>query len=53
MGGILKTIISVGVVLILFMIAWKILKFAIAVLLPVAIIVIAAYILYNLFARRV
>lgn len=52
MGGMLKTIITVGVLFVLFILAWKILKFAIAVLLPIALIVIAAYIVYNFFVRK-
>lgn len=52
MGGMLKTIISIGAIIILFMVAWTILKIAIKVLLPIAIIIIAAYIIYNIFVRR-
>ena len=53
MGSMLKTVISIGVLLVLFILAWKILKFAIAVLLPIALIIIAAYIVYKIFIRPV
>ena len=52
MGGMLKTVISIGVLFILFILAWKILKFAIVVLLPIALLPIAAYIVYEIFIRK-
>lgn len=42
----IKMLFSAAVIVILFVIAIKILNFAITVLLPIAIIIIAAYILY-------
>ncbi len=47
----LKTIITVAVLIIAFMIAISVLSWAVRVLLPIAIIVVAGYIVYKLFAR--
>jgi hypothetical protein len=52
MGGTLKTIISFVVLFILFILAWKLLMFTVKVLLPIAIIIIAAYIVYRFFIRK-
>ena len=45
-SNILKTILTVFVLIVLFVIALKILRIAFAILLPIAIIVIAGYIVY-------
>jgi len=47
-----KTIITIGILIILFFIALSILKWAVRVLLPIAIIVVAAYIIYKIFIKR-
>lgn len=52
MNNIIKTVLTVAAVIILFIVALKILKFALAVLLPLAVIIIAAYIVYKLFSRK-
>lgn len=51
-NNVLKTIITAGILLVLFIIAVKILKFAIGVLLPLAIIIVAAYIIYSLVSKK-
>lgn len=48
MGNVLKTIISVGVILVLAFIALKLLGFALTVVLPIAILVFVAYVIYVL-----
>ena len=45
-NNIIRTIITVGILILLFIIAVSILRFAIKTLLPIAIIIIAAYIVY-------
>ena len=45
-NNIIRTIITVGILILLFIIAVSILQFAIRTLLPIAIIIIAAYIVY-------
>jgi len=45
-NNIIRTIITVGILILLFIIAVSILRFAIRTLLPIAIIIIAAYIVY-------
>ncbi|MCX7709004.1 MAG: hypothetical protein N2484_04070 [Clostridia bacterium] len=48
----LKTIMSVGILIIAFFIALSVLKWAVRILLPIAIIIIAAYIVYRVFSGR-
>lgn len=50
--SIMKNIIAVAVLFVLLMIAVRLLHFAISVLLPIAIIIIAAYIVYTVFSGR-
>lgn len=51
-NNIVKTIITVAVLVVLFAAAISLLKFAIRVLLPIAIIVIAAYIIYMIVSGK-
>jgi hypothetical protein len=51
-NGLLKNVITVGILIVLFIVAIKVLSFAFSVLLPLAIIVVAAYIVYSFVTRR-
>ena len=52
MGKLLKTVISVGVILVLAAIALNLLKFTLAVVLPIAILAIVAYVIYVLITGK-
>ncbi|MCX7748386.1 MAG: hypothetical protein N2645_16100 [Clostridia bacterium] len=51
-NNLVRLILVVVGVLILFSIAVAVLKFAVKVLLPIAILIIAGYIVYNVFFKR-
>ena len=48
MGNLLKTVISIGIILVVAFVALKLLGFALAVVLPIAILAFVAYIIYML-----
>lgn len=48
MGNIMKTVISVAVILVLAFVALKLLGFALSVVLPIAILAFVAYVIYVL-----
>lgn len=48
MDKFLKTALTVVIVLVLVVIAWKLLKFTLAVVLPIAIVAVIGYVIYLL-----
>jgi len=46
MRNILKTVLTVAILALLVIVAWKLLKFAIAIVLPIAILLLIAYVVY-------
>jgi protein-S-isoprenylcysteine O-methyltransferase Ste14 len=51
-NNIIKSVIMVGILILLFIVAVSLLKFAIRTLLPIAIIIIAAYIVYMVITGK-
>jgi hypothetical protein len=51
-NNIFKSIVTYAIILVLIVIAWKVLKFAIAVVLPIAIVVIIAYVIYSFVTKK-
>ncbi|MEG6611816.1 hypothetical protein V6C42_02995 [Pseudoclostridium thermosuccinogenes] len=51
-NNIIKSVITVGILILLFIVAVSLLKFAIRTLLPIAIIIIAAYIVYMVITGK-
>ena len=52
MGKLLKTVISVAIILVLAFVALKILGFALAVVLPIGILAFVAYVIYVLITGK-
>lgn len=53
MGGYtVKTILNIGIGIILFFVVLSLIKWAVRIFLPIAIIIIAAYIVYKFFNRN-
>lgn len=52
MGKLLKTVISIGIILVLAFVALKILGFALAIVLPIGILAFVAYVIYVLITGK-
>lgn len=51
-NNLVKTIITAAVVLVAVVLAWKLLQIAISIVLPIAVLIVIAYVIYLLITGR-